>query len=344
MNPLRTLRGRLAAAMALILLLGVAASVLLDRLPSARGLAQHFPMLGLLDVEPYQDALVLACFSLPALILIWAVSSWSLRPLAQVSRQAQAVGPADPAARLSRTGLPAEITPLVDAVNGALDRMADAFAAERRFTENAAHELRTPLAVLGLRLQRAQQADHGGASGLDWPAIERDLAQMNRLVAQLLDLARKENAGRDGAGLQSMNLSRVGREAAAMLLPLIEAHGRTLTIDVPEALPLLGAADDVRDALCNLLENAALHGKGAITLRAAAIGAGAEIIVTDEGAGVPPGLERAVFERFRKDSASHGSGLGLAIVREVARRHGGQVEFMQGAPCRVRMVLAGGVE
>src|SRR3546814_18082385 len=87
--------------------------------------------------------------------------------------------------RLTADGLPGEIRPLVDAVNGALDRLADAYAAERRLTADAAHELRTPLAVLSLRLQRARL---DGA--IDWPAIEREMARMGRLVGQTLALAR----------------------------------------------------------------------------------------------------------------------------------------------------------
>ena len=141
MTAPRTLRGRLVAAMLAIFVLALATSALLDALeaPTARVLPR------LLNAEPFQDALVLACFSLPALLLIWLVSSWSLWPLARASREARNIGPLDPFARISRDGMPAEITPLIDAVNGALDRMADAFEAERRFTENAAHELRTPL-------------------------------------------------------------------------------------------------------------------------------------------------------------------------------------------------------
>jgi len=177
MNALRTLRGRLVAAMLAILVLALATSALLEA-PGAPALPR------LLNAEPFQDALVLACFSLPALLLIWLVSSWSLRPLARASREARAIGPLDSSARISRDGMPAEITPLIDAVNGAVARMADAFEAERRFTENAAHELRTPLCVLDLRLQQARQAAAAGNTNFDWPAIERDIARMNRLVSQ----------------------------------------------------------------------------------------------------------------------------------------------------------------
>ncbi len=321
----RTLRGRLVLAMFAMFVLAVACSTLLDE---ATG-----PVARLLDREPYQDGLVLALFSLPALALIWLVSSWSLRPLIRASEEARRAGPHNPAARLSRAGMTAEIAPLVDAVNGALDRMAAAFAAERRFTENAAHELRTPLAVLGLRLQRARHAGPGAAP--DWPAIEADLAQMNRLVEQLLDLARKEHAGR-AADMGGVNLSRLAREAAAGVLPLIEARGRTLSVDVPDALPMRGMADDVRDAVRNLLENAAVHGRGHIRLHGIRQDGLALIEVSDEGTAP---VDDTLFERFRKSGASAGSGLGLAIVREVARSHGGDAAFLPGPACRVRVTL-----
>jgi signal transduction histidine kinase len=338
MNAIRTLRGRLAAAMLAIFILALAMSSLLDALetPTTRMLPR------LLSAEPFQDALVLVCFSLPALLLIWLVSSWSLRPLARASREARNIGPLDPSARISRVGMAAEIIPLIDAVNGALDRMADAFAAERRFTENAAHELRTPLCVLDLRLQQARQAAEAGNTKFDWPAIERDIARMNRLVNQLLELARRENAGRTHGKteLPPVNLARIGREACAMILPLVEAQNRSLMIDLPVSLLIRGNADDLREALCSLLENAVVHGKGEIGLVGHQANELAEaiLIVSDEGSGIPTELEGFAFDRFRKGSQSEGTGLGLAIVREVLRAHSGEVAFLPG-PCRVEVKL-----
>jgi len=337
--PWRTLRGRLAGAMLVVFVVAVGASSVIDRL----GMSGKAAPADALDSEPYQDALVLAGFSLPALILIWLISSWSLRPLARASAQARAVGPLDPAARISRAGLPAEITPLVDAVNGALDRMADAVEAERRFTENAAHELRTPLAVLGVRLQRARQAAESGGASLDWASVEGDLARMNRLVGQLLDLARKEHARRDGVagGLPVVNLSRIAREAASVVLPLAEARGRALTVEVPDMLAVRGQTDELREALCGLLENAVLHGQGTIGVHGWFEGAPPEAVLTvsDEGAGIADSLRDAVFERFQKGRHSQGTGLGLAIVREVARLHGGRISVLPGAPCRLELRL-----
>lgn len=282
--------------------------------------------------EDTEHLLILVPFALLALGLIWLISGWSLRPIERASREAALVGPGKPETRISAEGLPQEIRPLVDAVNGALDRLSRAYAAERRLTADAAHELRTPLAVLNLRLQRAR------LSGItDWPALEHELSQMSRLVNQLLDLARKESLTHQdrAVDLPVINLSRVIREAAAMVVPLIEAQGRRLDVEIPDNMPVHGRAEDLHDMFRNLLDNAIVHGSGTVkvTLRTtfAASKTVLEIEVGDEGEGVPRGQEEAVFERFRKLKAeSPGSGLGLAIVRQVARSHGGDARFCEG--------------
>lgn len=286
--------------------------------------------------EESEHALILIPFALLGLGLIWGISGWSLRPIARASREAAQVGPRRPDLRISLTGIPAEIQPLVEAVNGALNRLSRAYSAEKRLTADAAHELRTPLAVLNLRLQRAR---HTGS--IEWPAIERELSQMGRLVDQLMELARKEALSRDQRAeeLPAVNLSRVVREAAAIVLPLIEAQGRRLEIHVPDSVQVRGLADDLRDMVRNLLDNALVHGHGTVTAR---IDTGRDpgsliaIEVRDEGPGVPPGQEESVFQRFYKLIAeTPGSGLGLAIVRHVARSHGGDALFLPGLGCVV---------
>src|SRR3546814_19183704 len=112
--------------------------------------------------------------------------------------------------RLTADGLPGEIRPLVDAVNGALDRLAEAYDAERRLTADAAHELRTPIAVLSLRLQRARLDD-----AIDWTEREGEMARRERLVGKLMELA--SNAGIRGQAQvdrQAMKLTRPVRQAA----------------------------------------------------------------------------------------------------------------------------------
>jgi two-component system, OmpR family, sensor histidine kinase TctE len=281
--------------------------------------------------EDSENLLVLAPLAILALSLIWMISGWSLRPIARKSREAALVGPGRPDIRISLDGLPREIQPLVEAVNGALDRLSSAYSTERRLTANAAHELRTPLAVLNLRLQRAQLT-----GTINWPAVEGELGQMSRLVDQLLDLARKESVSREDNIEQApvVNLSRTVREAAATVVPLMEAQERPLIVDVPDVVLVRGGADDLRDMIRNLLDNALIHGRGTVIARihpAAGVSDQVTIEVIDEGPGVASGQEEFVFERFRKLNAeSPGSGLGLAIVRQVARTHGGDARFVAG--------------
>ena len=281
--------------------------------------------------EGSEQLTVVAPFALLGLVLIWLISGWSLRPIARASHEAARVGPRRPDMRISPRGLPREIQPLVEAVNGALDRLSRAYATEQRITADAAHELRTPLAVLNLRLQRAQLT-----GDTDWCAVERELAQMGRLVDQLLDLARKESLVRErrAEDLPVINLSRVVRETAAAVLPLMEAAGRELDIDAPDSVQVRGNSDDLRDMVRNLLENAVLHGRGRVSARIAIPERDSDAVtieVADEGPGVPAGQEEAVFQRFRRLNVdTPGSGLGLAIVRHVARAHGGDARFLPG--------------
>lgn len=281
--------------------------------------------------EDSEHVSVLIGFAVLALGLMWLISGWSLQPIQRASREAARVGPREPDLRISAGGLPREIQPLVEAVNGALDRLSRAYAVERRLTADAAHELRTPLAVLNLRLQRARLT-----GSTDWPAVERELSQMGRLVDQLIDLARKESLSyeRHEARRPLVNLSRLTREAAAQVLPLIEAQGRQLEVHVPDAVRVRGHADDLRDLVRNLLDNALVHGRGTVSVRINAAGDQSAVLsieVRDQGPGVPAGQEDSVFERFHRINAqAPGSGLGLAIVRQVARSHGGDARFVPG--------------
>ena len=337
-----SLRGRLTVSMAAILGGGLAIEAGLHALEeSGHGLGGRLGRLLLGDElpEPWQDLSVLLPFGALIILLVGAVCRWSLRPLTRASAEAERVGPLRPGARIGTQGLPSELAPLVTAMNAALDRLAEAYDVERRFTMNAAHELRTPLATLSLRLQRIRH----DAAAVDWPAIEQDIAAMAGLIDRLLDLARKQGAGlrADGdAAAPVVNLSRAARMAAAGMLPLIEAAGRGFEVSMQESLPVHGDAGDLQDMVRNLIENALVHGRGRIRLDAARQGDRIRLDVSDQGSGVAPSLRETVFERFHKGAQSAaGSGLGLAIVREVVRRHRGSVGFVTGPGCTVRVEL-----
>lgn len=275
-------------------------------------------------------AIVILPFALFSLLIIWRITERSLRPVARASEQARAIGPRNPGARIDTEDLPSEVRPLAEAANEAVERLAQAYEMEKRLTADAAHELRTPLTVLGLRLQQAKRK-----GVMDWPKIEREIAAMNALVDQLLDLARKESAAEaaDPADAPLVSLPRLMREAAAAVLPLIEAAGRVLEVEAPEQAQLRGRPEDLRDLMRNLLENALKHGAGRIRIRLSRVESpepGFLLQVEDEGRAP---LTDALFQRFRKgDSSSAGSGLGLSIVRQVARNHGGEAAFAAGSP------------
>jgi len=284
--------------------------------------------------EPWQDLAVLLPFSLIMLVLIGVVTTWSLRPLLRASQEAALAGPQNPSARIGTAHLPSELSSLVEAVNDALDRLTAAYETERRFTIDAAHELRTPLAALSLRLQRIRRGDVTP----DWPALDADIAAMRCLIEGLLDLARKEAVA---AGLVPVNLSRVIREVAAGLEPLVQEAGRVLQVDLPDRVQIQGNPGNLHDMIRNLVQNALVHGRGRIGIRLRLVaGRVALLDVSDEGPGPEPDQRETLFERFRKGNQSgSGSGLGLAIVRAVVTTHGGTVRFIDQPRCTLQVSL-----
>ena len=339
MRLLDSLRRRLVMAMLLVFALGAGGAILAWPFEGKGALVSRIDSNWVED--PYQDVLVLLIFTAAAIVIITLVSGWTLRHMEGAARDATRVGPLNPDVRIAAARLPREIRPLVSAVNAALDRMARALDTERRFVADAAHELRTPLTVLSLRVQQARLS-----SAPNWGQIEQDLAQMGRVVSQLLDLARKEFVGQDdAASFEILDVSRMAREAAALLLPLADAAGRAVELDLPERLPVRGRAGDLRDMLRNLLENALMHGQGTIRV-AGRLSQGDDgllqvaVTVADEGTALALMDRERLFDRFRKaDASSTGSGLGLAIVREVVQTHRGTAMFAPGPKTVVRVLL-----
>lgn len=264
-------------------------------------------------------------FASLAFVIIVVVTRYTLRPLQNASAQAATIGPDSLDARIPIEKLPSELRPLVDAFNRALDRLTQAYTLEKRITVNAAHELRTPLSVLSLRLQRARMGTE-----VDWSLIENDLARVTRLVSQLLDLARKEAS--ETIARTRTDLSRIVREAAADILPLAEDQDREIIVKAEEPVEILGNAPDLHDMVRNLIENALQHGRGAVVVGVEEISGRKDglvvLTVRDEGRLLTAEDPNQLFERFRRGrTEASGSGLGLAIVKQVATSHGGNVQL-----------------
>lgn len=269
-------------------------------------------------------------FALVLILVNLVIIHRGLRPLRRASARAAEIGPDSVSERLPEQGMPREVLPLVRAVNQALDRLEAGYEAQRGFIADAAHELRTPLAVLDTHLALI------GTAGAP---IRGDVAGMARLVDQLLDLARLDALRI--APDESLDLSRLAVEAAAHLAPLALGKGRLIeVIGDDRPLPVRGAHDPLFRALRNLVENAVCHAPAGSTVSlelAQSADGGPLLRVIDRGPGIPPDQRAHVFERFWQGgrdsrrgagtdgSGTGGAGLGLSIVARTMKAHGGSI-------------------
>lgn len=262
------------------------------------------------------------------------------RPVLKVSQQVQALDPARSDVRLPAADLPAEIRPLADAVNVALERVEQSYRLQKEFTADAAHELRTPLAVLDARLQTLPPSETR-------TALLADARLMARIVGQLLEMAKLEQASHGGG---ETDLLEVARSVVAALAPEAIRKGQTLGLIEPEGLAAVNVVAQEQDAwhmLRNLVENAIRHTPAGTTIDVI-LGADGSLTVQDDGPGIPEELHEHIFKRFwrRKRSGGSGAGLGMAIVKRVAEANGGSVTLRsqegQGTAFIVRLRLAAG--
>jgi signal transduction histidine kinase len=267
------------------------------------------------DVVP-----ILVPFILAALVIGVYTIRKSLAPLAAVARQAAAITPSETHHRLTQEGLPRELEPLVAAVNGALDRLDEGFRRQREFTADAAHELRTPLAILAAHLENLGE---GGAAA----TLREDVARMGRLVGQLLSVAQLEALA--VAPDEVADLQALARDVAESMAPFAVQQGKEIAVVGADApIRVHGNGESLRQAIRNLAENAVQHTPEGTSVEIEVTSEPA-VRVCDHGPGVPAGLRERVTRRFwRADrSSGDGSGLGLAIVKRIADAHGGQFEI-----------------
>lgn len=253
-----------------------------------------------------------------------------LRPLRRISERAAEIGPASISQRLPLRSAPQEVVPLVIAFNAALDRLEAGWRAQRDFSANAAHELRTPLATLRAQVESLLQPDERRE------AIE-EFDRLSRLITQLLTLAEADN-GDDGTKAR-FDLVEVARGVTREMAGAILASGRSIGFEsVREHWECNGAPGLVEVALRNLLENALRHTPpGSDVL--VSIDAEGRIAVIDDGPGVPASFRDRLFDRFSKaDSNGFGAGLGLSIVARVMALHGGEAR-LQPSPSGARFIL-----
>lgn len=288
-------------------------------------------------------------FTLPVLgLLIWFGVARGLRPLQSLSGQV-AQRRADNLAPLEDDIVPAEVLPLVEGLNQLFARLRDSLDAERRFTADAAHELRTPLAAIMSQAQvaRAAAADAERQRALD--NVVLGCTRAARLVDQLLTLARLEPE-RLKPG-ESCDLRALATEVIAELAPA--AVGKNIELQLAEgaAVRVPGVAPLLGILLRNLIDNAIRYSPSASRVQVAIVrhDDNAVLSVADQGPGIPPEARELVWERFYRvlGTEQSGSGLGLSIVKRIADLHRAHVSLAPGEGdkgLRVQVTIPAGAQ
>jgi two-component system, OmpR family, sensor kinase len=281
---------------------------------------------------------LLALGGLAALLLSslagYGVAAAALSPVESMRRRAATISGADPSQRLPVSPAHDELRRLGETLNEMLARLEAALEHERAFVSDASHELRTPLAImraeLELALRDSRSVDELQAA-LRSATEESD--RLGRLAEDLLVLARADH-GRLPVHREEVRVEELLDRVQRRFAERARASGRTIEVESPDGLILFADPLRLEQALSNLTDNALRHGRGSITLMAAADAGGwLSIEVGDEGEGFPPGFADRAFDRFTRGDAARqrgGAGLGLAIVLAIAQSHGGQAGVSEG--------------
>ena len=266
------------------------------------------------------------------LLVLGLLIRYGLAPLSALARQVAERRPGSGAPfELART--PAEIAPLIDALNGLLGRVRDALERERRFTADAAHELRTPLAALKVHAQNAARAASTAEREASLTRMLQGLERTVLLAEQMLAYSRAAAPG-DAARHEHVGLQSLAQEAAEAVQPRAKERHCTLELVLDAGAAVIGERQKLLSLVSNLLDNAVRYGPegGQVCVALRREGGAALLTVTDEGPGIPAGLRGRVFESYYRMPGSNGpgSGLGLAIAREVAEAHGARIAVEDG--------------
>lgn len=281
---------------------------------------------------------------LSATVAGWFVAGRLLRPLRTITATAQRIAGRTLHRRIALDAPPGEVKMLADSFDRMLDRIDEAFAGQSRFIGNAAHELKTPLAVNRTLIEVAMK-------GPDVPPQMRILGdnllavnqRHERLIDALLTLARADQAGAERHGLDLAELAAAAIEAAR---PLAEEHGVRVEAELAPA-SAYGDPILLEQAIRNLVDNGVRynHPGGSVRVQTRATAQRVEVVVTNTGPAIPPHRIPSLFEPFRRlhdrVGSGEGSGLGMSIVRAVAQSHQGYATAAprQGGGLVVRLSL-----
>lgn len=259
---------------------------------------------------------VIPIFLLLALVTV-IVTPWivrrSLAGVARIAREAERIDVGRRGIRLTEAEVPKEIGPLVRAVNDALSRLDEGYQRQRRFIASAAHELRTPIAILRVKIEAAGDETARRLTG--------DVARLSNLAEQLLDLQRLDT----DPPRERIALAPLVRRVVADLAPLLIAGDKSIEVRADGDPVVLGDAGAIERVVTNLVQNAVEHGGRQVIVRIDSAG----FEVEDDGPGIPAEERERVFEPFyRVRARSTGTGLGLNLVQQVLERHGARATIL----------------
>jgi signal transduction histidine kinase len=260
----------------------------------------------------------------------WFVAGRALAPIKRITNAARAMSAGDLGARIAVERTESELEQVASTLNDAFDRLRLAVEQERRFTADASHELRTPISVMRAEAEWALSRDRSVQQYKDALIVcRRATLRMQDTVERLLALVRGEAGSRfDPAPVAMRSLID---DAVAWLAPVAQERGVRVSVTAAP-FTVMGDAEQLREALNNVVANGILYNKagGSVTIAARESGGMARIEVVDTGIGIPPESVPHVFDRFfRVDKARSreigGSGLGLSIARTIVTTHGGDI-------------------
>jgi two-component system OmpR family sensor kinase len=287
----------------------------------------------------------------PVLILIplsWLVVGWAIdRTLGRLNYFARAIAArgASAAALISLAAIPSEVVPVVESMNGLIERLRAALDAQRQFLADAAHELRTPLTAMQIEVEGLSSAT-AEALAERRIALERGMRRAGALVDQLLRLARLDEPPHSPP--ERTDIARLVLESVGDHVAFADRKGVDLGVDARPGVWLAGNSEELRVLFSNLIENAVRYTPpgGTVDVSVKLLDARAVVEALDTGCGLPPGAETRIFDRFHRGApGTEGSGLGLAIARRIAERNAlgltveNRADGLSGVLARVELPL-----
>ena len=281
--------------------------------------------------------------ALPLVVLpLWIAVRRGLKPLQQLSAQIVGKGGHD-LTPLNAVPQYQELKPLAAALDNLLDQLRRRVARETSFVHDAAHELRTPMAVISVQAHVLALAQDQAQRSEAEQRMDLAIARASHLVQQLMEMAQLERGQEQGQALERLDAAQLARQAIVDMAPAAMARDIELSLEAPDTLPHALDRHAFLSILHNLLHNAVryIQAGGQVTVELAHVDSALRLTVSDNGPGIPAAEHALVFERFYRCAGQNvsGSGLGLSIVQRAAQRLRGAARLEAGPPPGCRFVV-----